>query len=235
MVTVRLFAKLKDLVKAESLEVPVKGPISVNELIEDLFPDLSGVAKLLKDRQALIAVNHETASWDTVVRDGDEVALMPPFAGGSSNISPSKTVSGLEPWIRIQEEDFSVEDEIARVKTVSSRIGGISVFLGTARDFSKGTRVQSLTYEHYAGMAEQQLEKIRLSAKERYNIIEGLIIHRTGEIPAGGNIVLVIVGAEHRIDAFRACQWCIDELKATAPIWKKEMTSDGDVWVEGCP
>ena len=78
MVTVRLFAKLKDLVRADSLEVPVEGPISVIELVEDLFPDLSGVAKLLKDRQALIAVNHETASWDTVVQDGDEIALMPP-------------------------------------------------------------------------------------------------------------------------------------------------------------
>ena len=79
------------------------------------------------------------------------------------------------------------------------------------------------------------MAEIREEAKRKFDIIETLMIHRTGDIPLGGNIVLIIVGAEHRAEAFQACRWCIDELKATVPIWKKEVTSDGEIWLENCP
>ena len=125
-----------------------------------------------------------------------------------------------------------MDDEISRIKAVSSRVGGVAVFLGTARDFSRGHAVQGLRYEHYAGMTERKLAEIRSRAKEKFKVIEITIIHRTGEIPIGGNIVLIVAGAEHRSEAFQACRWCIDELKSTAPIWKKEFRKDGEVWVE---
>jgi len=137
--------------------------------------------------------------------------------------------------IRIQNEDFSVEEETLRVRESSRRIGGIVSFLGTARDFSKGQEIHKIDFEHYPGMAEKRLSEIREQALKDYDIIEVTIIHRVGERSIGENIVLIVVGAEHRQDAFRACSWCIDELKRITPIWKKETTPKGVVWVEEHP
>lgn len=140
-----------------------------------------------------------------------------------------------EDYIRVQTEDFSVEDETIKLRDTSKRIGGIVTFLGTARDFSKGQEINKMDFEHYPGMAEKRLGEIRDQALKDYDIIEVTIIHRVGEIAVGDNIVLIIVGAEHRQDAFRACSWCIDELKRITPIWKKETTPTGIVWVEEHP
>jgi molybdopterin synthase catalytic subunit len=137
--------------------------------------------------------------------------------------------------IRIQREDFSVEDETLKIRNGSKRIGGIVSFLGTARDFSKGRDIHMIDFEYYPGMAEKRLAEIREQALKDYDIIDVTIIHRVGEISIGENIVLIVVGAEHRKDAFRACSWCIDELKRITPIWKKETTPQGEVWVEEHP
>lgn len=137
--------------------------------------------------------------------------------------------------IKVQEEDFSIEDEINKIKKVSDRIGGVVAFLGTTRDFSKGRDVKKLIFEHYSGMAEDKLKELRGKVLEKFDIIDVRIIHRIGEIGIGENIVLITVAAEHREDAFKACKWCIDELKKIVPIWKKEITTAGDVWVEDHP
>jgi molybdopterin synthase catalytic subunit len=109
------------------------------------------------------------------------------------------------------------------------------MFLGTARDRSKGRDVSAMTFEHYEGMAQKKLKEIRDQALRDFDIIEALVLHRYGPIEIGENIVLIIVGAEHRADAFKACQWCIDELKKITPIWKMEYTPEGEVWVEEHP
>lgn len=134
--------------------------------------------------------------------------------------------------IKIQNEDFSVEDEIKNIKKTSKRIGGIVTFLGTARDFSRGKEVKKLVFEHYEDMAMLKLKEIREKALDKFDLIEVSITHRTGEIGIGENIVLIVAAAEHRRDAFSACRWLIDELKKVVPIWKKEITADGEVWVE---
>ncbi|GJL64608.1 MAG: molybdenum cofactor biosynthesis protein MoaE [Nitrospirales bacterium] len=137
--------------------------------------------------------------------------------------------------VRVQAEDFSVDQEIDRVRARSTRIGGISTFLGTARDRSKGRDVSLLTFEHYEGMAQKTLREIRERALHDFDVIEVLILHRYGAMNIGDNIVLIVVGAEHRADAFKACEWCIDELKKITPIWKLEETPEGEVWVEEHP
>ncbi|MCA9471644.1 MAG: molybdenum cofactor biosynthesis protein MoaE [Nitrospirales bacterium] len=137
--------------------------------------------------------------------------------------------------VRVQAEDFSVDAEIDRVRARSTRIGGIATFLGTVRDRSKGRDVKLLTFEHYEGMAQKKLREIRERALHDFDVIEVLVLHRYGAIDIGENVVLIVVGAEHRADAFRACEWCIDELKKITPIWKLEETPDGEVWVEEHP
>ena len=120
--------------------------------------------------------------------------------------------------VRVQQENFSIDEELERVRAQSSRIGGIAMFLGTARDRSKGRDVSSMNFEHYEGMAQKKLKEIRQQALQDFDIIEALVLHRHGPIEIGENIVLIIVGAEHRADAFKACRWCIDELKKITPI-----------------
>lgn len=137
--------------------------------------------------------------------------------------------------VKIQAEDFSVETVVDEIKSMSKRIGGIVVFLGTVRDFSKGKDVEKLIYEHYSEMALKELKKLRNEAIKKFDLIELRIIHRYGELPVGENVVLIAAAAQHRANAFNACQWCIDELKTRVPIWKKEFTSNGEVWVEEHP
>ena len=141
----------------------------------------------------------------------------------------------LESNIRIQQEDFVITDEIEAIKKVSRNIGGITTFLGTGRELSKGENISKLSFEHYPKMAEKKLEEIRTQALNDYGIIEMIIIHRIGEIDIGENIVLIVAAGEHRKETFKACEWAIAELKRTTPIWKRETTSTGEVWVQDTP
>ena len=141
----------------------------------------------------------------------------------------------LESKIRIQKEDFVVTDEIEAIKTVSRNIGGITTFLGTGRELNKGENISELNFEHYPEMAEKKLAEIREQAIKDYKIIDMIIIHRIGKIDIGENIVLIVAAGEHRKETFVACEWAIAELKRVAPIWKRETTSGGEVWVSQTP
>ena len=117
----------------------------------------------------------------------------------------------------------------------STALGAVNVFLGTARDVTKGQDVDWLEFEHYPGMAEAKLKEIRERSLEDFDILETLIYHRFGRIEIGENIVLIVCGAKHRAQAFEASRFCIDELKQITPIWKKEVTPTGEVWIEEHP
>ena len=143
--------------------------------------------------------------------------------------------TALESNVRIQQENFVVTDEIETIKKVSRNIGGITTFLGTGRELSKGENISKLDFEHYPKMAEKKLEEIRIQAIKDYGIIEMIIVHRIGEIDIGENIVLIVAAGEHRKETFKACEWAIAELKRITPIWKRETTSTGEVWVQDTP
>jgi len=229
MITVKLFGLLKTLTGNQgTLSLPLNGGRRVKDLVAQLESRYPQIGELIQKKKVLVSVNQEVAHADTEIKEGDEVALLPPFAGGDE---PADTAM----LVRVQRDNFSVDAEIDRVRRRSSRIGGIATFLGTARDRSKGRDVSGITFEYYEGMAQKKLREIRERALKDFDIIEALILHRYGEIGIGENIVLIVVGAEHRADAFRACQWCIDELKQITPIWKLEQTPQGEVWVEEHP
>jgi molybdopterin synthase catalytic subunit/molybdopterin converting factor small subunit len=229
MITIRLFGMLKSMAKNQAeLCVPLNGGGTVSDLVGLLDESHPELAELVHKKKVLVSVNHEIAHPETVISEGDEVALMPPFAGGAQTESD-------EMMVRIQQEDFSIDAELARVRARSTRIGGIAVFLGTARDRSKGRDVSTIKFEYYEGMAQKKLREIRERALKDFDVIEILIVHRYGDIQVGENIVLVIAAAEHRAEAFRACKWSIDELKQITPIWKLESTPEGEVWVEEHP
>jgi len=225
MVKVRFFAIIKNLAGKEDAQFDVGGSIKLKDLIGMIEKDFPKVGEMLRAKKVLVSVNQELGNDDMLVRDGDEVAILPPFAGGAEG----------SPMVRIQKEDFSVDEEINRVKASSTDIGGIVVFLGTGRGTSRGRSIRKLDFEHYPGMAEKKLNEIREQALKDFDIKEVNIVHRISEISIGENIVLIVVGAAHRADAFKACKWCIDELKRITPIWKKETTPDGEIWVDEHP
>ncbi|MDM8560039.1 molybdenum cofactor biosynthesis protein MoaE [Candidatus Parabeggiatoa sp. HSG14] len=112
--------------------------------------------------------------------------------------------------------------------------GAVSTFVGTMRDYNEGDTVQSMFLEHYQGMTEKYLYTISEMAKQRWDILDTLIIHRIGEVQPGDTIVLVAAWAGHRAPAFEACRFLIEELKSRAPFWKKETLNNGVRWVENC-
>jgi molybdopterin synthase catalytic subunit len=230
--TIKLFGLIKTLANNQAdLTVSFNGSRRVKDLVSVLDSMYPRVGELIHTKRVLVSVNQEIAHDETEIHEGDEVALLPPFAGGSQD---TDTLSP-EVLVRVQRENFSLDVEIDRVRASSKRIGGIATFLGTARDWSKGHAVSGITFEHYEGMAQKKLREIRERALKQFDVIEVLILHRYGTIEIGENIVLIVVGAEHRAEAFKACKWCIDELKQITPIWKLEQTPEGQVWVEEHP
>ena len=114
-------------------------------------------------------------------------------------------------------------------------VGGISVFVGTVRNQTKGRRVLRLDFVAYEPMAVSEMRKIAEDARKRFQIDKISIHHRTGRLEIGEIPVVIAVGAPHRGAAFEACQYAIDTLKETVPIWKKEYFEDGEVWVAAHP
>ncbi|MDR2261580.1 MAG: molybdenum cofactor biosynthesis protein MoaE [Azoarcus sp.] len=137
--------------------------------------------------------------------------------------------------VRLQQEDFSLDNEIAALRAASRRIGGIAAFLGCMRDFSGERAVTEIHFDAYETMALAELQTLRAQAVSRFGLIDARLVHRLGVVHPGDNIVLIATAAEHRAPALDACHWLIDELKARAPIWKKEISPQGNAWVTPHP
>jgi molybdopterin synthase catalytic subunit len=137
--------------------------------------------------------------------------------------------------VRIQQEDFSQDEEIKALQASSKRMGGIATFIGCARDFSEGREVTEISFDAYGSMAVAEMNKLRDEAMTRFGLLDARIVHRVGLVKAGESIVFIAAGAEHRAPALQACHWLIDELKQRVPIWKKEVTPQGDAWVTPHP
>ena len=134
--------------------------------------------------------------------------------------------------VRIQVEDFDAGAEIAVLRRGNANIGAVASFIGVCRDANDGDRVTAMTLEHYPGMTEKALEAIVAEAKQRWNVMDVLVVHRVGELKPTDQIVLVVVTGAHRGEAFAACEFVMDYLKTRAPFWKKEETPKGARWVE---
>jgi molybdopterin synthase catalytic subunit len=137
--------------------------------------------------------------------------------------------------VRLQHEDFSQNEEVDALRAGSKRMGGIATFIGCARDFSEGREVTRISFDAYGSMALAEMSKLRDEAIKKFDLLDARIVHRVGVVGPGEQIVFIAAGAEHRAPALQACQWLIDELKQRVPIWKKEVTPQGDAWVTTHP
>jgi molybdopterin synthase catalytic subunit len=135
--------------------------------------------------------------------------------------------SAMSDPVRIQEADFSQDEEISALQASSKRMGGIATFLGCARDFSEGREVSEISFDAYGIMALSEMNTLRSEAIEKFGLLDARIVHRIGTVKGGDNIVFIAAGAEHRAPALEACRWMIDELKQRVP--------QGDAWVTPHP
>ncbi len=137
----------------------------------------------------------------------------------------------MEPVIRLTREPL---DRAALIEAVTrSSDGGIVVFEGVVRDNARGKQIRYLEYEAYVEMAEAQVRAIVDEARQRWGVEHVAVAHRFGRLEIGEASVIIVVAAPHRGEAFEACRYIIDTLKTTVPIWKKEVATNGEEWVEG--
>lgn len=134
--------------------------------------------------------------------------------------------------ISVQTQDFDMAEEYQQLITDSASEGAVVTFTGLVRDFNQDKVIHSLFLEHYAGMTEKALLDIVMQAKQRWPLGKVKVIHRVGELKISDQIVFVGVTSMHREAAFEACQFIMDYLKNDAPFWKKEVTNQGERWVE---
>ena len=195
----------------ESLEVPEPTVGSLSRLLAERHPDLAPLLPRLR-----FAVNRAFVREDHVLAEGDEVALIPPVAGGSGLCA-------------VVERSLDA-DAVLRLVLAPER-GGAVTFVGTVRADSHGKKVRRLEYEAYAAMALEKLEAIASEAEAQWPGTRIAIHHRVGVLEVGEAAVVIAAAAPHRKEAFRACEQALERLKQDVPIWKKEVFEDGAQWV----
>lgn len=226
-VHVLLFGALKDLRAREKETVELPERATVAEFLRRFFavaPHLEKYAGSLA-----IAVNREYALPTQVLREGDEIALLPPVSGGCAE---DESVAGGD-CIRLQRDPIDAGLLVAAVK--EGEAGAVVVFDGIVRNNTRGRRTLYLDYESYEAMALSQMQGLARNAQQRFGVRRVALVHRLGRLQVGETSVLIVVASAHRAQAFDACRWIIDTLKKTVPIWKKEWFEDGAVWADGEP
>lgn len=203
-VHVRLFAGLRERAGAESIELELPSGASVGDAIARLGTITEGIP-------VVMAVNQEYADVAATLNADDELALIPPVSGGSVD----------QLHTRLTDEPLSLDALVQRVR--DPRAGAVVTFLGVTRD------VDALEYEAYTEMAERKLAEIVAAAVARHGLCAAAAEHRVGTVPLSEPSVAIAVSAPHRDEAYRGAREIIDEIKAQAPIWKKE---EGE-WVAG--
>ena len=204
-ITVRLFAGLRERAGVSRLE------LDGVERVDDVWAKLG-----LGDEPPglLYALNREYVARDAPLRDGDEVALIPPVSGGAFLLSA-------EPL------------DTARViaEAASDDAGAVATFVGTVRRRSRDRDVRYLEYEAFAEMAEPMLARLADDLTAKHRLSRVAIHHRVGRVEIGEPSVVIAVSAPHRAAALDACREAIDTLKETIPLWKKEVYAGGEEWL----
>ncbi|ACL64592.1 molybdopterin converting factor, subunit 1 [Anaeromyxobacter dehalogenans 2CP-1] len=211
-VHVLYFAGARDAA-GTSRETLAEVPATVADLRRVLAAAHPALARILP--RCRISVDQAFADDGDAVRDGAEVALIPPVAGGA-------------PVFKVVDRPLTLTEVVDAVS--GPGLGGIVTFTGTVRDATRGRRVLRLEYEAYPAMAERTLAAIG-EAVGREHGVQVAIVHRVGVLAPGEAAVVIACAAPHRTPAFRACEACIERLKQDVPIWKREVYEDGSEWV----
>lgn len=227
-VEVVTFAALREALGSSRLTLELSGETTARAVRERLAKDHPRFADLI--RSCRLACGVEFVSDSSPLEDGIEVILIPPVSGGSEG--GTEKGATIVPAVRL--ESTPLDGEAIKRAAYQDPAGAVVLFEGTVRSPSEGQDVDHLEYEAYEAMAVAQMESIVEQARTRWPLASAYLHHRLGRIEVGEASVVVAVTSPHRPEAFEACRWIIEQLKAEVPIWKKEFYSDGSIWV-GAP
>jgi molybdopterin converting factor subunit 1 len=202
-----------------SRETLARAPATVAELRASLAEAHPALSRILP--RCRIAVDQEFAPDDAPLRDGAEVAVVPPVSGGAP-------AAERDPRFQVVDRPLALAEVVDAVSGPGR--GGIVTFTGAVRGESHGKRVLRLEYEAYGPMAARKLAEIGAEVARAHGV-EVAIVHRVGVLAPGEAAVVIACAAAHRTPAFRACEACIERLKQDVPIWKREVFEDGSEWV----
>jgi MoaE-MoaD fusion protein len=216
-VTVRFFAGCREAVKQDEATVAVSDGATLSDLQGALAAQFPAIAHYVE--RVRYSVNWEYVTPDVELSDGDEVAMIPPVAGGSDRSRA---------WVT--EDAVSEEDVRPLVETSAS--GAVVIFLGVVRNHAEGKAVEALTYEAYPPMADKKMLEIAEEAHAKWPLHRVAVAHRIGHLGIGDASIAIGVSSSHRREAFAACEFVMDRIKEDVPIWKKEHWAGGPAhWV----
>ena len=216
-VSIFLFAAYREKTGSGRLQIELPEGATAGDALRRVARDVPRLAPLLGS--AALAVNAEYAGPDAPLKDGDEVALIPPVSGGASSVVTASIT------------DKPIDADAATASLVRPTDGALVVFEGVVRAFTDGRRLLHMEYEAYHPMAEKLLRRIAEEVRARHSVDDIVIVHRVGRIAVGESSLLIAVASPHRREAFAACQEAVDRIKDLAPIWKKEVWEGGEDWV----
>lgn len=223
-----MFGGLADRVGGRRLTIELAAGATVGDLRAQLAADHPQLAEALP--RTSVAVDLEVAGDDRSIGPDDEVALLPPVAGGAGDPDAPRVVTGLT------EPPFDVDAVIDQISGPAT--GGTVVFLGTVRDHAPDldTEVVGLEYSAYPQMAEKVLADVVGELLSEHPDLDGIaLLHAVGDLEVGDHTILIACAAAHRQEAFTACSTALEEVKARIPVFKREVTADGTTRWVGLP
>jgi len=220
-ITIKLFARFKEIAGTGKLTEEVAEDTTVGQMVDMLRQRFAAMP--LTAERTILSVNQEFATPDTVLQDGDEMAIFPPVSGGSNSRDK----------FMVTYDSISL-DEVAGLVTYP-HTGAVATFTGVIRNLSGDKDVTRLEYEAYHEMAIAKMKDVAAEARAKWpNIVDLAIVQRIGSLDVGETAIVIAVSSGHRHQGcFEACQYSINRLKEIVPVWKKEFGPDGEEWIEG--
>jgi molybdopterin converting factor subunit 1 len=213
-VDVRFFAIIREIVGRSAERRELSAGTTVGDVLSQLIVEHPRLERMRP--VTMLMVNKAYVSPDHELRNGDELALIPPVSGG-------------QPRFRVQSE--ALDPRITESLVAHPGAGAIATFIGTVRDHGRGRAVTHLEYEAYAPAAELTMAQIGDEIRDRWGTDHVAIVHRIGSLAVGEASVVISVASPHRDAAFEACRYAIERIKEIVPIWKKEHYADGAAWL----
>lgn len=216
-IQVLYFAFFRERIGMQTEELELADASTVKDALDALGKRHGCIAAMRGRFRA--ARNQEMVDSAALLCDGDELALIPPVAGGMDSARHCKVLS----------ESLSLDRVVSAVS--SEGMGGIVTFTGQVRDFNDGHAVERLEYEAYEDMAIKVMTQLCEQIETEIAGARLAVEHRVGVLAIGDIAVVIAAAAPHRAEAFEACRALIDRLKEAVPIWKKEVAPDGAEWI----
>jgi molybdopterin synthase catalytic subunit len=228
------FGVLKDWLGSSASTVELRDHATVMDLLGLLVSISPGPGMSAHGLRGIaVSVNAEYATSTHILKDGDEVGLLPPVSGGAAGLGKFSDYAVADPSMvtALTRQPINAERLVADAKAAED--GAVVVFDGIVRNNTRGRATLFLDYEAYEEMAQKQISELAHRARARFGVRHVTVIHRLGRLEVGETSVLIVVASAHRAQAYEASRWLIDTLKKTVPIWKKETFVDGTVWAPG--